>query len=260
MINYSFSLTDIEYFLLILVRVSMFVSLAPFYGMKGVPNQIKIGLSFFVSVLLFHVTGPHEALAYNTVWGYGVIVAKEALTGLFLGFGVSICTGVLAFAGRIIDMETGLSMVNLIDPTTKEMSSMTGVLYQYMVTLILMVSGMHRYLLQALAETYILIPVNGAVFHTDKLLETMLLFLKDYILIGFRICLPVFAIMLLLNAVLGIMAKVSPQMNMFAVGLQLKVLVGLCVLFITVGMLPGIADFIYTEMKQMMVAFVESMM
>lgn len=259
MINYSFSLTEIEYFLLILVRVSTFVYLAPFYGMKGVPNQVKIGISFFVSVLLFHVTGPHEALAYNTVWGYGMIVAKEALTGLFLGFGVSICTGILAFAGRIIDMETGLSMVNLVDPTTKEMSSMTGVLYQYMVTLILMVSGMHRYLLQALAETYILIPVNGAIFHTDKLLETMLLFLRDYILIGFRICLPVFAVMLLLNAVLGIMAKVSPQMNMFAVGLQLKVLVGLCVLFITVRMLPGIADFIYTEMKQMMVAFVESM-
>ena len=260
MINYSFSLTDIEYFLLILVRISMFVYLAPFYGMRGVPNQVKIGLSFFVSVLLFHVTGPHETLAYNTVWGYSVIVAKEALTGLFLGLGVSICTGIVGFAGRIIDMETGLSMTNLMDPTTKEMSSMTGVFYQYTVTLILLISGMHRYLLQALAETYVLIPVNGAIFHTDKLLETMLLFLKDYILIGFRICLPVFAVMLLLNAILGIMAKVSPQMNMFAVGLQLKVLVGLCVLFITVRMLPGVADFIYTEMKQMMVAFVESMM
>ncbi len=221
---------------------------------------MKIGLSIFVSVLLFHATGPHEALVYNTVWGYGMIVAKEALTGLILGFGVSICTSIVAFAGRIIDMETGLSMVNLMDPTTREMSSMSGVFYQYMVTLILMVSGMHRYLLQALAETYVLIPVNGAVFHTDKLLETMLLFLKDYILIGFRICLPVFAVMLLLNAVLGIMAKVSPQMNMFAVGLQLKVLVGLCVLFITVRMLPGISDFIYTEMKQMMASFVESIM
>ena len=260
MINYSFSLTEIEYFLLILVRVSTFVYLAPFYGMKGVPNQVKIGLSFFVSVLLFHVTAPHEALIYNTVWGYAMIVAKEALTGLLLGFGVSICTSIVSFAGRIIDMETGLSMTNLMDPTTKEMSSMTGVFYQYMVTLILMVSGMHRYLLQALAETYILIPVNGAVFHTDKLLVTMLTFLKDYITIGFRICLPVFAVMLLLNAILGIMAKVSPQMNMFAVGLQLKVLVGLCVLFVTVRMLPGVADFIYTEMKQMMVTFVESMM
>lgn len=238
----------------------MFVYLAPFYGMKGVPNQVKIGLSFFVSVLLFHVTQPHEALTYNTVWGYAMIVAKEALTGLFLGYGVSICTSIVNFAGRIIDMETGLSMVNLMDPTTKEMSSMSGVFYQYGVTLILMVSGMHRYLLKALAETYILIPVNGAVFHTDKLMETMLTFLRDYISIGFRICLPVFAVMLLLNAILGIMAKVSPQMNMFAVGLQLKVLVGLCVLFITVRMLPGIADFIYTEMKQIMVLFVESMM
>lgn len=238
----------------------MFVSLAPFYGMKGVPNQVKIGLSFFVAVLLFPVTQPHEALPYDTVWGYFVIVAKEALTGLFIGFGVSICSSIVTFAGRIIDMETGLSMANLMDPTTKEMSSMTGVIYQYAVTLILMISGMHRYLLQALAETFILIPVNGAVLHTDKLMETMLVFLKDYITIGFRICLPVFAVMLLLNAVMGIMAKVAPQMNMFAVGLQLKVLVGLCVLFITIGMLPGIADFIYTEMKTMMASFVESMM
>ena len=127
-------------------------------------------------------------------------------------------------------------------------------------TLILMVSGMHRYLIQALAETFVLIPVNHTAFNTDKILESMLIFLAEYITIGFRICLPVFAAMLLLNAVLGIMAKVSPQMNMFAVGLQLKVLVGLCILFITTGMLPGVADFIYTQMKKMMVLFVESMM
>ena len=76
----------------------MFVYLAPFYGMRGVPNQVKIGLSFFVSIMLFHVTQPHEALVYNTVWGYAMIVAKEALTGLFLGYGVSICTSIVAFA------------------------------------------------------------------------------------------------------------------------------------------------------------------
>ena len=122
----------------------MFISLAPFYGMKGVPNQVKIGFSFFISVLLFQVTQPHEALVYNTILGYAVIIAKEALAGLLLGYAVSICTTIVSFAGRIIDMETGLSMANLIDPTTKEQSSITGVFYQYMVTLILMVSGMHR--------------------------------------------------------------------------------------------------------------------
>lgn len=260
MVNYSFSLIDLEYFLLILVRVSMFISLAPFYSTQGVPRQVKLGLAFFVSLLLFPATQPHPELVYNTVMGYAVLIAKEALTGLFLGLAVSICTSITSFSGKIIDMEIGLSMANLMDPTTKEMSTVSGVFYQYMVTLLLMISGMYRYLIQALAETFTLIPVNGAVFNPDELLSSMLSFLSSYIMIGFRICLPVFAVMILLNAVLGIMAKVAPQMNMFAVGMQLKVLVGLCILFLTVGMIPGIADFIYTEMKRTLVMFVESMM
>jgi len=222
--------------------------------------QVKLGLSFFVSLLLFPVTQPHQELVYNTVLGYAVIIAKEALTGILLGLSVAICSSIISFAGRIMDMEIGLSMANLMDPTTKEMTSISGVFYQYMITLILMISGMYRYLIQALAETFILIPVNGAVFNADELLASMLNFLANYIMIGFRICLPVFAVMILLNAVLGIMAKVAPQMNMFSVGIQIKVLVGLCILFLTVGMIPGMADFIYTEMKRTLVMFVESMM
>ena len=64
---------------------------------------------------------------------------------------------------------------------------------------------------------------------------------------------------LLLNAILGILAKVSPQVNMFAVGIQLKVLVGLSVLFFTVGMMPGAADLIFQEMKRMIISIVGTM-
>ena len=71
--------------------------------------------------------------------------------------------------------------------------------------------------------------------------------------------LPVFACIMILNCILGIMAKVSPQINMFAVGMQLKVLVGLGVLLLTVTLLPSIANFIFTEMRKMMVLFVEGM-
>ena len=71
--------------------------------------------------------------------------------------------------------------------------------------------------------------------------------------------LPIFCSILLLNAVLGILAKVSPQLNMFAVGIQFKILVGLGVLFLTAGMLPGIADFIFGEMDKMIRSFVGGM-
>ena len=87
----------------------------------------------------------------------------------------------------------------------------------------------------------------------------MMQFRSDLFLIGFRIMLPIFVCIMILNCILGIMAKVAPQMNMFAVGMQMKVLVGLLVLLVTVILLPGVADFIFKEMRQMIVSVIEGM-
>jgi len=64
----------------------------------------------------------------------------------------------------------------------------------------------------------------------------------------------------MLNAVLGILAKISPQRSMFAVGLQLKILVGLVVIFLTIGLLPIASEMVFTEAKKMTVSFVEALM
>lgn len=85
----------------------------------------------------------------------------------------------------------------------------------------------------------------------------MLQFMRDYFLIAFRIVLPLYGTMLLVNVVLGIMAKVAPQMNMFVVGIQLKILFGLAILMLMIFMLPGVTDFIVGEMKDMFRAVVE---
>lgn len=259
MIDYSFSIYDLEYFLLILVRVSCFVYVAPFFSMKNTPANVRVAISFFTSLLLYQALTPAEAVTYHSLAGYTVIVLKEALVGLLIGLAANVCTSIVNFAGSIADMETGLSMVTLMDPTSRESTSITGVLYQYVLMLMMIATGMYRYLFGALADTFILIPVNGAVLRADSLVDSLLEFLSDYVIIGFRIVLPIFCSILLLNAVLGVLAKVAPQMNMFAVGIQLKVLVGLSVLFLTAGMLPGIGDFVFDEMKRMIHSFVGGM-
>ena len=243
MLDISFTYADLEYFLLILVRVSCFVYVAPFFSMSNVPRRVKIGFSIFFAYLLY-VSLDRNEVVYNTLLGYAVIVMKEALTGFLIGWGAQICTTVTSFAGSIADMEIGLSMVSLIDPTTREQATFTGV---------------YQYLIRALADTFTLIPINGAVFKREALLESILLFLGDYIAIGFRIILPIFCAMIFLNCVLGVLAKVSPQLNMFAIGMQLKVLVGLVILFLSVRMLPVLSDNIFTQMKRMIVSFVEGM-
>jgi flagellar biosynthetic protein FliR len=156
-------------------------------------------------------------------------------------------------------MQIGLSMVSMMDPATSQQITITGSLYSQYLTMALIITGMYQYILKALVDSFTLVPINGAVINTDRMLQTILNFMKEYIVIGFRICLPIFIITFMTNVVLGILAKVSPQMNMFSVGIQIKIVVGLMIMFITITMLSDASNFIFINMKEMMSDFVYSM-
>ncbi len=258
MIEYSFTIKDLEYFLLILVRITMFMYIAPFYGGNQIPQRMKIGFSLFISILLFSFL-PKETINYSTVIGFAAIVLKEAIVGLLIGFGANICSSIILFAGRIIDMDIGFSMVTLFDPQTNDQVSISGTFYSYLVMLFLVITDMHYYILRALIDSFQLIPINKAVIRSDSLMSTMITYLQDYIVIGFRIALPIFAVILMLNVILGILAKAAPQLNMFVIGMQLKIILGLMVMFFTIGLLPSISNFIFMEMKKIIIAVMEGL-
>lgn len=258
MVNISFTLQDFEYFFLILVRMSAFIAVAPYFSMSQVPVKVKAGIALSISMLLWFMV-PEGTIVYETVIDYAAIVLKEAVVGLLIGFAASLCNYIILFSGRIIDMDMGFAMVNVFDPVTKEQVSISGTLYNYLIMLCLLCSGMHTYVLRALIDSYHLIPINEAVFNINGIYQGMLEFLSDYVIIGFRICLPIFMSIMVLNVVLGVLAKVAPQMNMFVVGIQLKILTGLVVMFVTVYLLPSISNFIFSETKKMLVTFIESM-
>ncbi len=259
MVNYGFSLYTFEYFLMILVRVATFVYIAPFFGMANTPNRVKVGFSACVAIILYQVIQPKEALVYSGVIEFAIIVLKEGITGLLIGFAANICNSIVVFSGKVIDMEIGLAMASMYDPTTKSQSGLTGVMYNYFIMMLLIVTNMHHYILRALLDTFQIIPINGAVFDWSHLMTSMTTYMTDLMVIGFRIVLPVFACSMILSCILGIMAKVAPQMNMFAVGMQIKVLIGLGIMFLTIVLLPDISSFIFTEMKRMIVSMIEGM-
>lgn len=259
MINYEFTLYTFEYFLMILVRVASFVFIAPFFGMNNTPARVKIGVSAFLALILYQIILPKEVLEYSGVIEFAIIVLKEGITGLLIGFAANICNSIIVFSGKVIDMEIGLAMANMYDPMTKAQSGLTGTMYNYFIMILLIVTDMHHYILRALVDTYQVVPVNGAEFNWDHLLGSMLMYMVDMMIIGFRIALPIFACSMILSCILGIMAKVAPQMNMFAVGMQIKVLLGLSIMFLTIALLPNISGMIFTEMKRMIVSMIEGM-
>ena len=258
MINYTFSLVDFEILILILVRISCFVFVAPFYGTKNVPAKVKIGFSLLVSILIFGSVD-QSAVTYTGVLGYAVVVLKEGITGLLMGLAANICNSIILFAGNIIDMDIGLSMAQEFNVLTNSQVTITGNLYQYFILLLLIATDMHHYLLRALVDSYQVVPVNGQVFDWNSLAGSMVRFMTDMFVIAFRIVLPIFACIMILNCILGIMAKVAPQMNMFSIGMQLKVLVGLVVMLLVVFLFPRVAEYIYDEIRLMVVLIIEGL-
>ena len=258
MVQYSFSLENFEIFILILVRVSCFVYIAPFYGMSNVPNQVKIGLSAMIALLVSGFADVSQ-VEYTGLIGYAVIVLKEGITGLLIGLAANVCNSIILLAGNMIDMEIGLSMATEYDPMNNTQVNITGQLYNYLLLLLLIATDMHHYILHAVVDSYKLIPVNGQVFQWDHLFQSFLTYMTDLFVIAFRIILPIFAVMMILNCILGIMAKVAPQMNMFAIGMQMKILIGFLIMFLTIRLLPSISNFVFKEMKKLIVSFIEGM-
>lgn len=246
----TFTIEQFEFFLMILVRITTFIYTAPFFSMNSVPQRVKVGLSAALAYLVFTML-PYEPLAYTGSLGFAFIMVKEAVAGLVMGMFANICLHIISFSGQIIDMEIGFSMATEYDPTTRTTVSLTSNLFNYAVMLIMLVTRLHYYILSALIDSFQVIPVGGAVLN-PQIYKLMLSFIVDFCVIGFRIALPVFAALMIVNTVLAILVKVAPQMNMFVIGMQLKVLIGLLVLAVMVLQLDSISDFIFDKMMDML--------
>lgn len=257
MLEITVSQQDIEIYFLILIRIVSFITIAPFFGASNVPMRVKLGFSLGLSYIIYLVI-PEQSLDYSTTMGYATLIIKESAVGLLVGYAAFICNTIVLFAGRIIDTDIGFSMANLYDPTTSQQVSMTGSFFQRVFLLLFIISGMHLYLIGAMVDTFTLIPIGGLKINI-LLYGTFIGFLSDYFIIGFRIILPIFAVTLITNCAMGIMTKIAPQIHMFSVGIQFKLLAGLVIIFMTVILFPNLADFLYDEMKIMVVSVIKGL-
>ena len=256
--NFTYSLVDFEYFLLILVRLATFFFVAPLFSDRGVPAQAKVGISCLIALMVMDSIKPTE-VSYISTLGYSVLVIKEAITGLLIGFSAYICCSIILFAGNIIDVDMGISMAQEYDPTLNTQVTITGNLYYYFMLLFFIITNMYQFVVRAVVDSFLLIPLGGAEFESDYLITMMIQYITNVFFIGFRIFLPIFSTMLIMNCVLGIMAKVAQQMNMFSVGIQIKILAGLSVLYVMIFLFPEICSFIFNEMSTMIRTVVEGM-
>lgn len=251
----TFTIQNFEAFLLILVRITGFIYTAPFFSLRNIPNRVKAGLALFMAAILFY-TVAYTTPEYNTVIEFVVLIVGEALAGAMMGFFANIAYQIITFAGQVIDMEIGFSMISEIDPTTSIQTTITANFYGYAILLMMMITNLHHFFIRAIIDSFQIVEL-GKVSINPGSYQLMVDFITNYFIIGFRIVLPIFASILVVNTILAILAKIAPQMNMFVIGMQLKIFVGLFVLILVIEMIPSIADFIFNEMVTMLKSSIE---
>lgn len=258
MFEASFSIYNFEFFLAVLLRIGGAVYTAPIFSSRSVPPRVRLFLS--VALALF-VTGrlEYEPLPYTTTVGFTMVLIKELVTGMSIGLMGAMIFAVLSMAGQFIDREMGFAMASTFDQINGGQSTITADMYSNMVMLIMVISGLHYFVLVAVTDSFDVIPVHGAVFQMDTLYQMVIAVLRDYFIIAMRISMPIFIAATMLNVILGILAKASPQLSMFSIGMQLKVFMGLGILFLTIGLMPDVTNYIYGNMKDFMTNLIKSL-
>ena len=253
----KFTIEYIEYAVLIITRISMIFFIVPFFGNVNIPVRIKIALSFFLSLIIMNSVD-YSAVSYQGMLGYSILIAQEAVTGLLIGIGSGFTLYILNFSGHMLDMEIGFSMAMEMDPTTQVQTTISATFLTAVFMLMFIASDMHYFLIDAVVDSFKVIPIGEGIV-SPNLYKIFVQYVIDYFVIGFRIILPVFACILVINVILGILARIAPQMNMFVFGMQLKVFAGLSLIFILMNFLPGITDFLFNEMQTLTKLFMLSL-
>ncbi|NMB23903.1 MAG: flagellar type III secretion system protein FliR [Firmicutes bacterium] len=212
-------------FLPILVRISGLVMASPIFGGKGVPSQVKIGLSL-VTALVLYPTLPVSLPHTETVAAYYVLVGKELLIGVGLGFAVTLVFSSIYLAGQLIDVPMGFGMVNVVDPQSGLQVPIFAQFQYILAALIFLSVGGHHALFRALATSFAMVPVGGTVDSSNMAVVLFEIFVKMFYL-GVKLSLPIVTGLLLADIALGIVARAVPQINIFVVGFPAKILLGI---------------------------------
>ena len=234
-------------FALVFMRMTGAVMFNPVLGRTNIPNAYKGALIFMLTLMLYVAAGGVLQHEPGTMVEFGVMLVQELFVGFVLGFSMELFFMVVRFASSIMDQTMGLSMAQVYDPTTRtQMTVSSGLYYAFLFMLFMAVDG-HVHLIGLYFTSARLIPF-GKVQFRPELYEMILDLFKSNIVMGLQFAFPIIAMELVTEAAVGILMRMIPQINVFAVNFQLKIAVGMMML---VYLFSPMADRVHVILRDM---------
>lgn len=240
-------LPDFPTFLLIFVRVTSFFIMMPLFSYKSIPTTHKIGLGALLAWIMFYTI---DAPILEINGAYFLLIIKEALVGIMIGFIAYLVLSAIQIAGGFIDFQMGFAIANVIDPQTGAQSPLIGqYLYTIALFFLLAVNG-HHLLLDGIYYSYQFISLEQAwiPFGKASMAEYMIKAFSSMFAVALQMSIPVVGSLFLVDVALGIVARTVPQLNVFVVGLPLKIGVSFIVLILVMSVMMLVVSQLFQTM------------
>jgi flagellar biosynthetic protein FliR len=226
------SVAQAQMFFLALARILAIIIHVPVLGGRSVPDPIKIGFGLALAmVMLPWQPLPPEADSLSSV-AFGFAMGKEVLVGTLAGYAAVLTFGAVQITGNLMSLGSGFEAGHILNPALEDSgSSIDQVLLITAFLLFLVFNGHHAFLL-GLQRTFTLIPLNSPLPELEA--GPLMRLASGMILAGVQMALPVMGTLLLADLTLGLLAKVAPQVQVFFLGVPLKIGLGLLALSLTI--------------------------
>lgn len=236
----------------ILMRCTGFILMNPILGRRNIPAIVKSGFIMAFSILLF-VYSPVQNIQISGFFEYTVLLLKELIIGYLIGYVMQLFTYIVIYAGGIIDFQLGLSMATIYDPQNNIQIPLTGNVFNVLLVLIFFAVDGHLALIRIFIELANIIPYSAANFTPESATFIISLFTQCTIL-AMKLAFPILIIIFLTEMGVGILMKAIPQINVFVVNIQAKIIIGMIVL---IFMFSPIGDFLNNTIVMMINAIRE---
>jgi flagellar biosynthesis protein FliR len=251
-------LNGFDVFILVLVRMTGLFVTAPIFGRRNVPVYLKIGFSFFLAMILVNTLTVPKPEYFNNIYDFALLVLKEFLVGITIGYVSFLVFSAIYLAGQLIDMQTGFSMVSVLDPMSNIQVPVTSNFYFIISMLIFLSINGHHLLIQALFKSYNMIPLGNASFNQNLMSDIIRVF-GDIFIIGFKISAPIIAAILITDVALGVISRTMPQLNVFVVGMPLKIILGVLIIYLSIPVFTEVISWMTGRMNTEVFKFMSDM-